>query len=295
MTAPRQVLSGNTYLLTRRCVRREFLLRPSPVANAIFTYALALAARKTGVLLHAFCVLSNHVHLVLTDPDARLPEFMRQLNANVARAMNAALGRSGSFWDERHYSAVVLATPEAIVNSAAYALANPVTAGLVRLATEWPGVWSDPSRLGGAPSLVERPSVFFRAKGKPDRVELSLVPPPDFTAEQFRADVIAALAERERDAVVAAHAAGRSFLGVRRVLEQETTARAARKEARGQLSPTVAALDRETRLEVLARIADFVARYREARSRFIAGFRDVVFPAGTYRLRVSYGVLCEAA
>jgi REP element-mobilizing transposase RayT len=41
--------------------------------------------------VHAWCVLSNHYHLVVTDPDARLPAFMQYLDSLVARAMNASL------------------------------------------------------------------------------------------------------------------------------------------------------------------------------------------------------------
>ena len=101
MTAPRQILPGSTYLVTRRCVQRQFLLRPSRNTNQVFLYLLALAARRFGMHIHAFCVLSNHVHLVVTDPDARLPAFHQFLDALVARALNAALGRWEAFWESR--------------------------------------------------------------------------------------------------------------------------------------------------------------------------------------------------
>ena len=111
MTAPRQVLPGKTYLVTRRCFQRQLLLRPSPSVNETFRYVLALAARRYGVLVHAFCVLSNHFHLVVTDPDARLPAFGQYLDALVARAVNASLGRWESFWAPSSYSAVALQSP----------------------------------------------------------------------------------------------------------------------------------------------------------------------------------------
>ena len=95
MTAPRQVLQGTTYLVTRRCTQRQLLLKPSKVTNAVFGYLLAVAARRYGVEVHAYCVLSNHYHLVVTDPQARLPAFQQFLDALVARAVNAHLGRWG--------------------------------------------------------------------------------------------------------------------------------------------------------------------------------------------------------
>jgi len=62
MTAPRQVLRNASYLVTRRCAQRQFLLRPSRATNDTFLFVLAVAARRFDVQVHAFCVLSNHVH-----------------------------------------------------------------------------------------------------------------------------------------------------------------------------------------------------------------------------------------
>src|SRR5512137_205449 len=106
MTAPRQVLPGTTYLVTRRCSQRQFFLRPSQTTNDVFRYVLALAARRYGIEVHAYCVLSNHYHLVVTDPHARLPDFQRFLNAFVARAINAHRGRWEDFWGPNSFSAV---------------------------------------------------------------------------------------------------------------------------------------------------------------------------------------------
>jgi REP element-mobilizing transposase RayT len=75
MSAPRQVLPGAIYLVTRRCTQRQFLLRPSRIANGVFLYVLALAAERYRILVHAFCVLSNHYHLVVSDLGANLSAF----------------------------------------------------------------------------------------------------------------------------------------------------------------------------------------------------------------------------
>jgi hypothetical protein len=59
VTAPRRILPGASYLLTRRCSERRFFLRPSRRTNELFLYVLALAVSRYGMLVHAFCVLSN--------------------------------------------------------------------------------------------------------------------------------------------------------------------------------------------------------------------------------------------
>ncbi len=89
VTAPREIVPGRTYLVTRRCTQRQFLLKPSARTNELAGYCLALAAQHTGVLLHAVCFLSNHWHGVVTDPLARLPEFLERFHRLFARAQNA--------------------------------------------------------------------------------------------------------------------------------------------------------------------------------------------------------------
>src|SRR5512146_1706518 len=89
-TAPRQIIPGRSYLLTRCCSERRFLLKPSGLINAIVLYALAHYASRHGILVHGFCVLSNHYHLVATDVRGVLPDFLRDLNGVLARAVNQA-------------------------------------------------------------------------------------------------------------------------------------------------------------------------------------------------------------
>jgi REP element-mobilizing transposase RayT len=164
MSLPRQVLPGATYLVTRRCSQRQFLLRPCKLTNEIFLYVLARAVERFGIKIHAFCVLSNHHHIVLTDPDAKLPAFEQYLDSLVARAVNCSLGRWESFWAPPTYSAVRLVTPADVIDKTAYCLANPVEAGLVRRGSEWPGLWSSPEQVGRAPIVARRPAGFFRAE-----------------------------------------------------------------------------------------------------------------------------------
>src|SRR5512138_850978 len=142
MSRPRQVIAGATVLVSRRCFQRLFLLVPSDMVNAIVAYVLGVAARRYGVQIHAFCVLSNHLHIVLTDVYGRLPAFAQYFHSLVGRAINASRGREEDFWAPNTYSAVTLISPADVVAKTAYVLANPVAAGLVRSGREWPGLWS---------------------------------------------------------------------------------------------------------------------------------------------------------
>ena len=161
MSAPRPVFPGQTYLLTRRCFGRSFFLRPSPRINQIFKFCLAVAAVRTGVLLHAYGVLSNHYHLVATDPLGKLPEFMHWLNEYVAKCVNAELGRWESFWAPGSYSAVGLTDPEDVMDKLVYLFANPVEAVLVRTLEDWPGARSLPEEMNGTVEVIPRRRVSF--------------------------------------------------------------------------------------------------------------------------------------
>ena len=293
MTAPRQILPGTTYLVTRRCSQRQFLLQPGGTTNGVFGYVLAVAAHRFGVLVHAYCVLSNHFHIIVTDTGARLPAFEQYLDSLVARALNASLGRWESFWAPRSNGAVVLVAPDDIVAKTAYVLANPVAAGVVRRGREWTGLWSSPERMGTRGMDFPRPRPFFRPDGcMPKVARLELAIPPGFSsADDFRVQVSASLAALEERA------------GRRSVRRPRTWGRAGRehpaapavREPRRALNPRVAAQDKWNRIAALERLVAFLTSYRSAWSARRAGDREAVFPAGTYLLRVMHGVPCAAS
>jgi REP element-mobilizing transposase RayT len=296
MTAPRQILPGVTYLITRRCSEQRFFLRPSREATKIFRYALAVASERYGIVLHAFCVMSNHFHFVHTDPHAHLPDFHRDLDSIVARAMNDYLGRWDGFWDRRGYSAVQLETPGAIVEKMVYVLANPVAAALVRRGAEWPGLWSGVRGIGKGAVAVERPSEFFRARGPtPPTAELAVQAPSGFDAATLRAGLEEGLRRAEDRAAAELGAQGRSFLGAGPARAQNPNARPAKAGPRRTLSPRVATRDTWKRIEALWRLVDFREAYRRALVAWRGGARDVAFPPGTWLMRVQHGACCAAA
>jgi hypothetical protein len=139
----------------------------------------------------------------------------------------------------------------------------------------------------------ERPAHFFvQDGGMPRKTSLPLKVPSGFASlEDFRTQLEAALAAREHKA------AGErtSFLGVARVLAQRVLDRPAKRERRRQLKPRFAARNHWRRLELARRLKTFLAEYSEALVAWRDGCRDVVFPDGTYQLRVEHRVACAGA
>jgi len=298
MTAPRQVLPGTTYLVTRRCSQRQFLLRPSRQANQLFGFLLAVAAERFHVDVHAFCVMSNHVHLVVTDREARLPAFHLFLDSLVGRSMNVLLGRGENFWGPPSFSAVALHDPSDVLDKVAYVLANPVAAGLVRRGRMWPGLWSAPEQIGAEALEFKRPDWFFRKKGKtalPDRAALRLLAPPGFDSpERFRRAVSDSLRFREELAAAELASRGRGFLGARRVLAQRPFAMPSHPAPRGGLNPRLACRDKWRRIQALGQLIEFLRDYRRAFSAWRSGAATVLFPYGTYLMRILHAAPCAA-
>ncbi len=296
MTAPRQILRNRTYLLTRRCFGRMFLLRPSELTNEVFQYVLAVACERFGIMVHAYCVLSNHFHAVVSDPKGRLPAFEQYLDSLVARALNALLGRWESFWAPGSYSAVTLVEAGDVLAKMAYVLANPVAAGLVRRGSEWPGLWSSPDRIGAGALTVKKPEHFFREKGPmPETAALELTCPPGFdSVEELRRQLALEVERLEDEAARELGKRGRSFLGKFKVQAQRPEAHPPNAEPRRGLNPRIACRDKWKRVEAVLRLKSFLEAYREAWRRYADGTRDTLFPRGTYWMRVVHGVRCGA-
>ncbi|MFQ5653518.1 MAG: transposase [Planctomycetota bacterium] len=298
MSAPRQVLPGSTYLITRRCILRQFLIRPSSAINRIFLFCLANAAERFSMQVHAFCMLSNHYHLVITDPEARLPEFIHWFNEYTAKCVNALYDRQESVWASGQCSAVSLEDPDAILDKIVYTITNPVAAGLVRKGDHWPGLRSRPDEIGGKRMSAKRPPVYFKGDGVvPKKADFKLVRPPafsDMTNRAFIELVDERIRQREQEIRHEFAADERQFLGKGRILAQSPFDFPTTREPVQGLNPRVACRDRGRLVEAVQRLRLFLSVYREAWRRFCEGEQDVVFPAGTYWLQVQYGVNCAA-
>jgi putative transposase len=281
---PRRIVPGETYLITRRCYQRTFRLRPCTETNRIFMYCLAFAAQRTGVTVHAACVMSNHHHLVVTDTHGVLPNFLRELHRLTAKAMNASQGQWENLWAAEPCNAVRLVTDADIEDKIAYVAANPVAAGLVRQPEEWPGflAWGESERS------VARPASYFDEDGTcPPELVLRLERPSPCSGERISAGewgerVAQGIAAKVATAHRAVRDAGRGFLGKAAVLAVSFIRRARAYEARFGVIPTFAAKARSVR-DRLRRVERwFRARYRRALESWRGGARDVAFPVGTW-------------
>lgn len=291
--APRRVLPGKTYLITRRCYQRTFRLRPCERTNRIFLYCLAMAAQKTGVVVHAVCVMSNHHHIVVTDVEGILPDFLRELHRTVAKAVNASQGQWENLWNVAPTSVVLLPTLDDVLDKIAYVVANPVEAGLVERPSHWPGVilWGEQRRA------IVRPNDYFDPHGaSPAHLELVVTAPTEAqTATNWLERLAAAINGRVEEAHRSMSVLGMRFLGKAAVLAASFVDRANRYEVKRKLVPTVAAACRKVRVRILKEYRAFHLAYLQARRAWCAGDRSAVFPVGTWWMRVHHAATIDEA
>jgi putative transposase len=94
-------------------------------------------APRCGCSIHAYCLMTNHVHLLMTphasDACARL---MKSLGQHYVQYVNRARKRSGTLWEGRFRSSLV-ATERYALACYRYIELNPVRAGLVAVPREY--------------------------------------------------------------------------------------------------------------------------------------------------------------
>lgn len=123
---------------------------------------------ELGVQVHAYCLMSNHIHLLLTPAEdvGAVSRLMKEVARRATRRWNVRKQRSGSLWESRFKSSVV--------QSEAYLLAccryielNPVRAGMVVRAEDYR--WSSyRGRMGIVTDLMLDLDEIYLALGDSD-------------------------------------------------------------------------------------------------------------------------------
>lgn len=101
---------------------------------------------STGCVLHAYCLMTNHVHLLLTPPDALgCSKVMHEIGQRYVPYFNRRHQRSGTLWEGRFRSCLV-DSPEYVLACHRYIELNPVRAAMV----DMPSAYRWSSHLGNS-------------------------------------------------------------------------------------------------------------------------------------------------
>jgi putative transposase len=92
---------------------------------------LGETAQKRGIEVHAYCLMTNHVHLLLSSPSAdALGGLMQDIGRRYVQYINRTYRRSGGLWQGR-YKAAFVQSERYLLTCMRYVELNPVRAGMV--------------------------------------------------------------------------------------------------------------------------------------------------------------------
>ncbi|MDI6817096.1 MAG: transposase [Actinomycetota bacterium] len=127
---------GAHYHITARGNERKEIYREQE-DYILFLKTLSQAAEEKGWLLHAYCLMPNHYHLLLETREANLSKGMRQLNGIYTQRFNRKYKRSGHLFQGR-YKAILVEKETYFLELCRYIALNPVRAKIVDKPEKWP-------------------------------------------------------------------------------------------------------------------------------------------------------------
>lgn len=135
--------------------------------NDYLTYLTLLyeASQRHGCAIHAYVLMTNHVHLLVTPGEARAVSCMMQmLGRNYVAHVNVRYRRTGTLWEGRYKSCLV-DSENYVLACYRYIELNPVRAGMVGTAEEYR--WSSHHcNALGEPDRLVRPHSQYLALGQ---------------------------------------------------------------------------------------------------------------------------------
>ena len=164
---PRLLIANLPYHIVQRGHRRQIVFESAGDHRA-YLNNLRLFSRNFGIAVHAWCLMPNHVHLLLSptqDPRA-LSALMQRLARAATCRWNARKHTTGSIWEAR-FKAREVHEEKYLLECCRYIELNPVRAGLVKAPASYP--WSSyRERLGVTPQHMLDHHALYLAMGRDD-------------------------------------------------------------------------------------------------------------------------------
>ena len=161
--APRIVIPGIPLHVVQRGNDRQYCFR-SHSDFLVYLRCLGSAVREYDIEVHAYVLMSNHVHLLVTPSERHsVSRMMQQLGRGYVRYFNDTYCRTGTLWEGRFFSSLV-ESDEYLLASQRYIELNPVRANIVQDPAEY--TWSSYAANGlGRTNPVLRPHKIWTQLG----------------------------------------------------------------------------------------------------------------------------------
>jgi putative transposase len=121
--------SGAFYHVTARGNEKKEIFRSRTDRERFLSY-LESATQRYGVVIHTYCLMTNHYHLLIETPRGKLSDIMRYVNGAYTTYFNVKRKRSGHLFQGR-YKSIVVDADEYALELSRYIHLNPVRAGMV--------------------------------------------------------------------------------------------------------------------------------------------------------------------
>lgn len=159
---PRKLSPTGYYHLIVRGIGKQALFE-APEDYAFYLKKLFRFSQEAEVAVCAYCLMENHVHLLVRDEKGRLPAMMKRLGVSYAIYFNQKYARTGHLFQDRYLSEPVSDEPY-LLTVFRYILNNPAKAGICP-ATEY--AWSSYALYDRPDALVDT-SIFHALLGGSD-------------------------------------------------------------------------------------------------------------------------------
>ena len=123
------------YHVTSRGDRREDIYRNSE-DRQLWLGILGRVCDRFNWVIHGYCQMTNHYHLLVETVDGNLSRGMRQLNGVYTQAFNRRYNESGHLFQGR-YKAILVQKEAYLLELTRYVVLNPVRAGMVKNPEDW--------------------------------------------------------------------------------------------------------------------------------------------------------------
>jgi len=126
---------GAVYHVTSRGNARSDIYL-SDEDREMFLAVLAHVVDRFGWICHAYCLMSNHFHLMIETPRSNLSRGMRQLNGMYTQRFNRTHDRIGHVFQGR-FKSIIVDKDAYLLELSRYIVRNPVAAGMVKNVGDW--------------------------------------------------------------------------------------------------------------------------------------------------------------
>ena len=120
---------GAHYHVTPRGNEQKDIYKSRRDREQFLSY-LESSVTRYGAKIHAYCLMTNHYHLLLETPGGNLPEILRHINGAYTNYYNTKRKRSGHLFQGR-YKAILIEADEYLMELTRYIHLNPVHCGMV--------------------------------------------------------------------------------------------------------------------------------------------------------------------